>query len=131
MAMPFHPDLALVAHSAWPSAITMEKSGSRIPAPSVQAIVKDGIRYEQVKNGLTADLDQMGGHLQAHDPNSGVLLWTLKVYDNQRVPGKEGDVQDVFFKQMQLQSDGTLLIENERGLKFKVDTQGRTSTPLP
>ncbi|MFT3734762.1 MAG: hypothetical protein QM776_07030 [Rhodocyclaceae bacterium] len=109
----------------------MKKSGSRIPAPQVQSITHAGIRYEQVKNGLLAGLDQMGGYLAAHDEASGAQLWVLKVYDNKRVPGKEGDVQDVFFKAMSLQPDGKLLIENERGLRFMVDPAAKTSTPQP
>jgi hypothetical protein len=87
-----------------------------------------GVRYEQVKNGLMAGFEQMGGYLAAYDEVSGQQLWTLKVYDNQRVSGKEGDVQDVFFKSMTLQADGTLLIENERRARFVVDLKARTST---
>lgn len=108
----------------------MEKSGSRIPAPAVLPVSNAGVRYEQVKNGLSAGFDQMGGYLAAYDANTREKLWELKVYDNKRVPGKEGDVQDVFFKSMTLQPDGTLLIENERGLRFLVDPKTKTSTPL-
>ncbi|MCY4756715.1 hypothetical protein [Pelomonas aquatica] len=106
----------------------MQKSGSRIPAPAVPPVSTGGVRYERVKNGLTAGFDQMGGYLAAYDEASGRQLWTLKVYDNQRVSGKEGDVQDVFFKSMALQADGTLLIENERRARFVVDLKARTST---
>lgn len=111
--------------------IMMKKSGSRIPAPQVAPITLGGIRYEQVKNGLLAGFDQMGGFLVAKDDASGELLWTLKVYENPRQAGKEGDVQDVFFKTMQLQSDGTLLIENERGKRFLVDPSARTVVAAP
>ncbi|PTT91566.1 hypothetical protein DBR42_03580 [Pelomonas sp. HMWF004] len=86
-----------------------------------------GMRCEQVKNGLTAGFDQMGGYLAVYDEASGQQLWTLKVYDNQRVPSKEGDVQDVFFKSMTLQADGMLLIENEHRARFIVDPKARTS----
>ncbi len=109
----------------------MQKSGSRIPAPIVEPIVSDGVRYEQVKNGLLAGFDQMGGYLSAFDENSGEQLWTLKVYDNKRDPEREGDVQDVFFKSMALQEDGTLLIENERGARFIVDPAQQSVTPAP
>ncbi|WP_345533503.1 hypothetical protein [Viridibacterium curvum] len=109
----------------------MKKSGSRIPAPQVEAVEHAGVRYEQIKNGLVAGLDQMGGYLAAHDAATGARLWVLKVYDNTRVPGKEGDVQDVFFKSMVLQPDGKLRIENERGLRFIVDPAARTSTLQP
>lgn len=108
----------------------MQKSGSRIPAPSVSPITSGGVRFEQVKNGLVAGFEQMGGYLVAIDVATGKTLWSLKVYDNKRDPVREGDVQDVFFKSMTLQSDGTLLIENERGKRFAVDPKARTSTPV-
>lgn len=107
----------------------MTKSGSRIPAPVVTPIIHNGVRYEQVPNGLLAGFEQMGGYLVAIDESTGSTLWTLKVYDNLRKPEKEGDVQDVFFKSMALQADGTLLIENERGKTFIVDPAKKTSTP--
>lgn len=109
----------------------MAKSGSRIPAPVVDPVSSKGVRYEQVKNGLLAGFDQMGGYLAAYDEASGEQLWTLKVYDNKRSPDREGDVQDVFFKSMSLQDDGTLLIENERRARFIVDVESRTVTPAP
>jgi hypothetical protein len=106
----------------------MNKSSSRIPAPAVATVVVGGVRYEQVPNGLLAGFDQMGGYLVAVDVTSGTPLWTLQVYDNQRVPGREGDVQDVFFKSMAAQRDGTLLVENERGRRFVVDPATRSVT---
>jgi hypothetical protein len=104
---------------------------SRIPAPPVNPIEVDGVRYEQIRNGLTAGLDQMGGYLAAIDIASGRQLWVLKVYDNRRDPALEGDVQDVFFRSMTRQADGTLLIENERRLRFVVDPATRSVTPAP
>lgn len=109
----------------------MNKSGSRIPSPAVAAVKAGGVRYEQVSNGLLAGFDQMGGYLAAYDDASGRQLWTLKVYDNQRSPDREGDVQDVFFKSMSVRPDGTLLIENERGARYVVDPTARTSTSVP
>jgi len=108
----------------------MNKSGSRIPPPTVAPVSLGGIRYEQVKNGLLAGFDQMGGLLAAYDESTGEQLWTLKVYDNLREPTKEGDVQDVFFKSMTLRPDGNLLIENESGARFVVDPSAKTSIPV-
>lgn len=105
----------------------MKKSGSRIPSPAVAPLKAGALRFEQVGNGLLAGFDQMGGYLAAYDDASGRQLWTLKVYDNRRSPDREGDVQDVFFKSMSLQSDGTLLIENERGARYVVDPAARMS----
>ena len=58
---------------------------------------------------------------------TGKTLWTLVVYDNTRSPELEGDVQDVFFREMHLQPDGTLPIVNERGERYRVDLDARTS----
>lgn len=108
----------------------MQKSGSRIPAPVVPPITLADVRYEQVPNGLLAGFEQMGGYLAAYDVVTGKQLWTLKVYDNQRDSEKEGDVQDVFFKSMVLQADGSILVENERHKKFIVDPVAKTSSPV-
>jgi hypothetical protein len=108
----------------------MGKSSSRIPGPTVPPVTIGKVRYEQVRNGLLEGFDQMGGYLAAFDVESGSQLWTMKVYENKRLPDKEGDVQDVFFKSMTAQPNGTLLIENERGGRFVVDPAIRTSKPV-
>jgi hypothetical protein len=104
---------------------------SRIPAPRVPAVAIAAVRYEQIGNGKLAGFDQLGGYLAAVDEASGKQLWTLKVYDNVRNEEREGDVQDVFFKTMAAQPDGTLLIENEKGRRFSVDPAARSSVPVP
>lgn len=56
---------------------------------------------------------QIGGILGAFDA-ANRELWRLRVYENVRIPGLEGDVQDVYFQSMSV--DGSkLLIENENG----------------
>lgn len=106
----------------------MAKSSSRIPAPKVAPVIIKGIRYEQVKNGLLAGQDQMGGYLAAYNIGDNKQLWILKVYENKRNPEREGDVQDIFFKSMTLQEDGKLLIVNERKTAFIVDVERKTVT---
>lgn len=54
----------------------------------------------------------------------------MKVYDNRRKPGLEGDVQDVFFSSMSVDADGRLRIVNERGDTFLVDVTTRTVTAI-
>ena len=49
----------------------MNKSSSRIPAPVVGPVGLGSTRFEQVRNGLQAGLDQMGGYLAAYDLVSG------------------------------------------------------------
>jgi hypothetical protein len=101
----------------------------RNPPPRIAPLVRDGVRYERRIGG---DGDpQVGGLLTAYDLATSRALWTLVVYDNRRDPMLEGDVQDVFFREMQFEPDGSLLIVNERGERFSVDVRARTSTPLP
>lgn len=106
----------------------MNKSSSRIPPPSVAPLIDGKMRYEQIPNGLLAGLGQMGGLLAVIDRESGERR-VIRVYENQREHGKEGDVQDAFFTSMKLQSDGRLLIENENGDVFVVDPDKGTSLP--
>ena len=97
----------------------------RNPPPDVEPVVRDGTRYEQ-HFGSGSDA-QVGGLLTAIDTATGKTLWTLVVYDNKRSPELEGDVQDVFFREMHFQPDGKLLIVNERGERYRVDLDARTS----
>lgn len=110
---------------------SMPRRLSRIPAPQVAPFEIDGMRCEQVRNGLLAGLDQMGGWLAAVDVASGQQPWVLKVYENHRDPTLEGDAQDVSFRSMVRRSDGTLLIENERRGRFVVDPAARPASPRP
>jgi hypothetical protein len=101
----------------------------RNPPPPIAPLVREGIRYER-RIGGDAD-PQVGGLLSASEDATGRALWTLAVYDNRRDPALEGDAQDVFFREMRFEPDGSLLIVNERGERFSVDVRARTSTPLP
>jgi hypothetical protein len=114
----------------------MSDQSSRLPSadrrapPAVAPVEHDGVRYEQNLAATVAEFGQVGGILTARDAKSGAILWSLKVYPNERRPGLEGDVQDVFFRSMTLDQQGRLLIENERGQRFAVDLATRTVSPL-
>lgn len=104
-------------------------SADRPPIPEIEPVVRDGVRYDQVVGG---DADgQTGGVLAAFDAASGRELWRLRVYDNRRRAGLEGDVQDIFFASMSFAADGRLLIVNEIGQKFAVDVTRRSASPAP
>jgi hypothetical protein len=99
-----------------------EPTASRAPPKPVPPVVIDGIRYAPVAGEIDRD-GQIGGILGAFD-SSNRELWRLRVYENVRVPGLEGDVQDIYFRSMR--ADGSkLLIENEIGERFEVDTVAR------
>lgn len=104
-------------------------SASRLPPAEVPPVTIGGIRYAQRAGKESVD-GQVGGLLAAYDA-AGQLLWTMKVYDNRRHAGLEGDAQDVFFSAMTLEPDGRLRIVNERGDTFLVNVNTRTVTALP
>jgi hypothetical protein len=104
-------------------------SASRLPPAEVPPVTINGVRYAQQMGKESTD-GQVGGILAAYD-TAGQPLWTLKVYDNRRKPGLEGDVQDVFFTAMSVEPGGGLRIVNERGDTFLVDVNTRTVTAVP
>jgi hypothetical protein len=108
--------------------MNMTVNADRSSPPDVAAIIHNGIRYEQ---NLTYDetLEQLGGLLLVIDNETGKLITVIKVYENKRLPDIEGDVQDVFFTSMTLDSGGNLMIINERGNRYLVDTRTRKSKP--
>jgi len=99
-----------------------EPTASRAPPPRIAPVFIAGVRYAQVAGNIDTD-GQIGGILAAYDA-SNRELWRLRLYENVRIPGLEGDVQDVYFRSMR--ADGSrLLVENERGERFEVDTATR------
>lgn len=108
---------------------TRTPTASRQPPPDVPPITVGGVRYAQ-RAGDEASDGQVGGLLGAYDAQ-GRLLWTLKVYDNRRQPGLEGDVQDVYFSAMTLEPDGRLRIVDESARGYLVDIATRSVTALP
>lgn len=99
-----------------------EPTVSRAPPKRVPPVVISGVRYAPVAGDIDRD-GQIGGILGAFDA-SNRELWRLRVYENVRVPGLEGDVQDVYFRSMRAEGS-KLLIENEVGERFEVDTVTR------
>ncbi len=105
---------------------------SRSIPPQVPAIVHQGVRYEQVMNGIRQGLPHRNGYLSATDVASGQRLWTAQVYEVQYDAALEKDVQDVYFKQMALTPDQQQLsIENEAGKRFLVNLSSHAVTPAP
>jgi hypothetical protein len=110
--------------------MSRERSSSR-PAPAAVAPVsRDGVRYEQVMNGLSLGLGTLTGNLAAYDAKSGERLWTLSVYATAVDDRREADVQAVYFSTMEFDGAGKLKIVNERGDAFLVDVKARTVKPV-
>jgi hypothetical protein len=106
-------------------------SFDRPPPPKVPPVTRNGVRYQQHVGTHDDAVGQSGGLLDIIDDATGKLITTIKVYDNQRRPEIEGDVQDIFFTSMAFDSSGKLIITNEVGHRFAVDTATRTVTALP
>ncbi len=105
-------------------------SASRLPPARIASISIGGVHFAPICGTAEGAHGQVGGLLAAYRAN-GTVLWSMKVYDNKRRDDLEGDVQDVFFRSMDVRPDGRLLIVNEDGRRFLVDVNARTSTPLP
>jgi hypothetical protein len=90
----------------------------------------DGVRYEQVMNGLRIGMPARCGYLSATNVKSGERLWVIRVYEVTYDEQLERDVQDVYFTRMHAMPGGKLEIENEAGDKFVVDLAGRSAQPL-
>ena len=120
-----------ISEVAMSSQVPPFPSFDRKAPPSVPPVIRDGVRYQQNLRASEAEFGQVGGILTAYDAKTGAALWSVKVYENQRKPGLEGDVQDVFFRSMAFDEAGRLIVENERGARFAVDIIFRSVAPLP
>lgn len=127
---PMNRASAQTKESAMSDDAPLQISGDRNPPPRVPPVEKDGVRYEQNLHANDAEFGQHAGVLVARNVKTNKPLWSLKIYDNRRVPGLEGDVQDVYFQSMAFDGEGRLLIENELGRRFAVDVVARTVKPL-
>ena len=103
----------------------------RAPLPVVEPVVQEGTRYEEAQFEKSDGLDQNSGYLAAFDVATGKRKWVLKVYEVCYDNDDEGDVQDVFFKKLELGADGeTLYVTNEEERRFAVDLVRRTVTEV-
>jgi hypothetical protein len=106
-------------------------SFDRPPPPEVPPVVRDGRRYVQHIGTYDEDIGQSGGLLDILDDATGKLIATVKVYDNTRRSDLEGDVQDIFFEAMEFDEAGKLIITDEVGRRYSVDTVTHKAEPLP
>jgi hypothetical protein len=87
----------------------------RGPKPVVQPIQINGIEFRVPNNPETE------GIVQAWDPISNKLLWSVRAYRNPKIPLLEKDVQWNFVKLMSLASNNRdLVIVDERGKTYFV-----------
>jgi glucose/arabinose dehydrogenase len=119
-----------------PSPVPVEPAPSprvakkRAPPPEVAPVVIGSVRYEPLLDGKARGRGQNGGDLVARDAATGAELWTLRVYPIAYAPNLEADKQDVFIVDVAAAGDGRiLLVTDERGRHYRVDTLTRTVAP--
>jgi hypothetical protein len=101
----------------------------RAPEP-VAPVSFEGRRYEALPFGKARGLGQNGGHVVAIDEASGRELWVRQVYRIRYDRSLEGDKQDVFITGLTvLPAAHALLIENERGARYRLDLRTRKVKP--
>ncbi len=106
-------------------------SKKRGPPPVVAPVSAKGVIYEAVVWGTQRGLDQNGGYVAAKDKATGRELWVAKVYTPPRDPEMEADKQDLFIKSLKLVERGAaLLVEDERGGRYRLDLTTRVAAPL-
>lgn len=104
----------------------------RLPPADVPPVVVGEIRYEVPRMGTPFGYAEDGGLVVARRVDSGELVWTRRIYVVVRDPRKEGDVQDVFIKELKLAPDGRhLRVLNERGRRFELDLDGGAVREIP
>ncbi|TXT59599.1 MAG: hypothetical protein BAJALOKI2v1_190023 [Promethearchaeota archaeon] len=87
---------------------------SRGPPKKVPPLIDNNIKY-------SAPWGRMG-YIEARERNSDKLLWDLKVYDIDYVPGLEKDVQEKYIISLKIEG-GYLEVINEADQKFLVNLE--------
>ena len=104
----------------------MPGQAKRLAPDPVAPVSFEGRRYEAIQFGKARGLGQNGGHVAAIDAASGHELWVQRVYAIRYDRGREGDKQDVFITGLTLlPAARALLIENERGARYRLDLRTR------
>jgi hypothetical protein len=117
--------MALVAAS-----VAMPGEAKRLAPDPVAPVSFEGRRYEAIQFGKARGLGQNGGHVAAIDAASGRELWVRRIYAIRYDRGLEGDKQDVFITGLTLlPAAHALLIENERGARYRLDLRTRQVRP--
>ena len=106
--------LFLIALFAVPAAVLAK----RTPAPVVEPIVYNGVRYTVPNDKGTK------GYVVARDIATGKQLWKKTIFRKCICPFVEHDVQWVFIKQMRLE-EGRLVIVNEGDKAYSLDLKTR------
>ena len=98
--------------------LPLTAQAKRIPAPVIEPVVHQGIRYTVPNDKGTV------GYVAAWDVTTGKQLWKKTIFRKCICPFFEHDVQWVFIKQMRLDGERLILV-NERGKAYSLDLKTR------
>ena len=120
--------LLAVAAAAMPGEAAVRKK--RLAPEPVDAVSFEGRRYEAFHFGKARGLGQNGGYVVAIDEATGRELWVQRIYRIRYDRRLEADKQDIFITGLTLlQAAHALLIENERGARYRLDLRTRQVKP--
>src|SRR5688572_20930626 len=120
--------LLAVAAVAMPGEAAVSKK--RLAPEPVEAVSFEGRRYEALNFGKSRGLGQNGGHVVAIDEATGRELWVQRIYRIRYDRRLEADKQDVFITGLTLlQAAHALMIENERGARYRLNLRTRQVRP--
>lgn len=109
--------------------LLMPLNAKRVGPEDVPPVTYRGIRYEAPHWAGERGRTQNGGYIEAWEVEGNKFLWDLRVYNIERDPGMEEDVQDVFITSLSIQEDD-LIVVNERGDRFRVNLKTRHVSPM-
>lgn len=114
-AIPFIAILALLCQSV---------SAKRVDPPNVPPVTFHGVTYTAPPFPDDWPSMTFGGVIEAQDSATGKVIGRYQIYKNYRVPILEGDVQDVFIREMRLDSNSkTLFLLDERDNAYTFDLE--------
>ena len=90
----------------------------RIPAPVIEPVVHEGVRYTVPNDQGTV------GYVLASDVATGKELWRKAIFRICLCPCWEHDVQWVFIKQMRLEGEHLILV-TEEDKQYSLDVKTR------
>ena len=104
----------------------------RVGPAEVEPVKMGGLRFEVLLGGKARGRGQNGGDIIAFDAATDAERWTLRVYEIHYVTRLEADKQDIYITSLRAAPDGrTLLVADERGRRWRVNTVTRTVSPDP
>ena len=94
-----------------------ESEAKRAVPSKVLPLTVGNIEYSAPhRNGSNKQM----GFIEARDLKSGELLWIRQIYVVKYDPDLEGDVQDVYIKNIKIKGD-SLMITNERKSEYQLN----------